>query len=373
MFKMTQIKMILAATILMQIFTTHALAQSSATQNQENNWKKHKVCGKDTKFFQKYCLELIEFSYKSKKPLKHSALVLSGFIQNAKIWDLIPNKDISVAKYLMNRGIKPYVLHVRGIGNSEYIPFTNLDDIAIDDIPMALNFLTKKEKRRLIVIGHSQGAITAAASLSGLIRCGINKNCFNKAVSLKRQLQVKKFVLLAGNSSMTITKRTNFLTPWVKLANRPIIGGALKLIDKFDIETITKYTKRTADIGYWKNLYVLKNVSKESRRALWQKTVDTTTSGIVFQFVDAINEGDITSKGGDSYTKNLNNIRIPVYQQTYEHDQLAEPDLTYNHSFSFIGSRNKNFEIVKGVAHEDFFMEKKLHSILDPVVEFILD
>ena len=332
----------------------------------------HKICGTEGRLERKYCLEIIEFKYKSNLPKKSAALLVSGFFQNVHIWDLLPEDQVSLAQYMMeNYGIQPYVVHVRGIGNSDYVPDTNLDDISIDDIPMALDFITKKEKSKVILIGHSQGAITSLATMSGLTRCGKANNCFKKEVAEQRQKNVSSLGLLAGNSAMTIDDENNFLLKLAPLAWNSKIQATLRWLDEIDIELATKFTGPLAMIGLWDNLYLIENVTPKSRKALWQKSVDTTTGNISIQFAQAIKTRDLLSVGGHSYSKHSKFVKIPVIQQTYADDQLAEPSPTRNDSFANIGSSNKQFDLVPNCAHEDFFMEKPLHRIVDPVLQFV--
>lgn len=334
----------------------------------------HKTCDKDSRLNKNYCLEIIEFKYKSKLPKKGIALLIPGFFQNAYIWDLLPHHNISVAKYMMeNFGIHPYVLHVRGIGNSDYIKDTNLDDIAIDDIPLALKFLFKKEQQKIILIGHSQGSITSLASLSGLSKCNNKINCFDKEVAISRQKLVKSLALLGGNSAMTIEREDNFLRKLLPFGLNPILQKILLFKNKIDVDVLTKISGPLAFINYWENLYVLKNVSKKSRKALLTKTVDTTSANIILQFTYALRNGDLKTIDGYSYSKNAFNISIPTILQTYEHDELAEPNPTYRDTFLNIGSSTKEFNYVKDCAHEDFFMERNLHELLNPVFKFVLN
>jgi pimeloyl-ACP methyl ester carboxylesterase len=334
--------------------------------------KSHQVCGKDTRLNKKYCLEVIEFEYKSSKPKQEVAMLVSGFFQNAYIWDLLPEDNISLAEYMMeNYGIHPYVLHVRGIGNSDYLSNTNLDDIAIDDIPMGLNFISQKEMKQVILMGHSQGAITSLASMSGLTRCGRGNNCFKTTTATKRQSVVKRLALLAGNSAMTMDRPDNFLFPLAPLGWNKTIQHTLKWIDRIDIEIATKFTGPISFISLWDNLYVLKNVGAKARKALWKKTVDTTTGDIIVQFANAIKKKGIRSVGGHAYTDFARNVKVPVIQQTYEYDQLAEPWPTKDDTFSKIGSSEKVFDFVANCAHEDFFMSARLHQWLDPVFNFV--
>ncbi|GAB4010785.1 MAG: hypothetical protein Fur0010_04100 [Bdellovibrio sp.] len=353
------------------LFILITLSLFSSLQASED-FIKREFCGRDSRLFKSYCLEMVEFKYRSKLPLAGRILLVPGFFQNYHIWHLVPEQGISVARYLMEKyGLQPYVLHVRGIGDSDYIKDSNLDDIAIDDIPRALSELNLINGGPVYLMGHSQGAITSLAALSGLSRCA-KKNCFKKDVALKRQKLVKKLALLAGNQAMSIDREDNFLLPLMKLANVGVLRSTLRLIDEIDVKLVTDLTGPVAFINYWENLYVLENVPDVSRKALWKKSVDTSTAEIVIQFAEGIENRNIKAVGGENYTDGAANIEIPVVQQTYDRDELAEWEPTKRDTFEKIGSKEKEFFVVKNRSHEDFFMNKKLHSDLDQVLSYLL-
>ncbi|PIP95364.1 MAG: hypothetical protein COV37_14445 [Bdellovibrio sp. CG11_big_fil_rev_8_21_14_0_20_39_38] len=328
-------------------------------------------CQKDSRLKKNYCLEMMEFAYRSPFPKKGTVLLIPGFFQNVNIWHLDPEKGVSVARYLMEKfGLHPFVLHVRGIGHSDYVKDSNMDDIAIDDIPRAIDELSTLSGGPIYVMGHSQGAITAAASLSGLTRCG-KKNCFKPEVAELRQSKVKKLAMLAGNLAMSIDREDNFLLPLMKLADSKILRSTLRAIDEIDVKLVTSLTGPVAFLNYWENLYLLENAPDDSRRALWKKSVDTSSAEIVIQFAEGIENRNIQCVGGTAYSKGAENLKLPVVQQTYDQDELAEWEATRRDTFEHIGSQNKKFLLVKNRAHEDFFMNKNLHSDLDSVVEFL--
>ena len=99
-----------------------------------------RVCGKELMAARKYCLEL-----KSKgRPSKNQtiALLVPGFTQNARIWDLSPKLGISVVDYLEKKfNIHSFVLNTKGVGASDYLPLQNLDFMAMDDIRIVMDFL----------------------------------------------------------------------------------------------------------------------------------------------------------------------------------------------------------------------------------------
>ena len=100
--------------------------------------------------------------------------------------------------------------------------------------------------------------------------------------------------------------------------------------------------------------------------------MDTSTKGILFQFARGVIDKDIkTRKSGLSWPRNNKNIRVPLFQQTYGDDKLADPISTERDSYSYIGSRNKQYETIWDRGHEDFFMNRDLHADLDSVFKFL--
>ncbi|MBC76653.1 MAG: hypothetical protein CME64_11620 [Halobacteriovoraceae bacterium] len=332
------------------------------------DWSVHKTCGQDSREKQEYCLELIEFENKNDDA--KLVLLVSGFFQNAYIWDLLPNKEVSVARYLVEKwNLRPYVLHVRGIGNSDYVAGTNMDDIAMDDIEMAVDWLKEKSKDKIYIMGHSQGSITTQAYLAGLSKC-IVANCFNPAKAWSRQRKVKAVALLAGNTAMSVDRVDNKLDELAKMAL--FIRPAFRFFDEIDVKTLTRFTGPVSNLNLWQWLYNRHNTSKEARKALYTKTVDSTTNGILFQFAEGVRDRAIKTRTKLPYPSALPLIRIPVFQQLYADDPLAEAEATLKDNFHRIGSSNKEYEILQDRGHEDFFMNKNLHSDLDNVVEFLL-
>lgn len=331
------------------------------------DWKVHKFCGKDSRLKQDYCLEMIELENADINSTP--ALLIPGFFQNAHIYDLLPKKNISVARYLREKwNIHPFILHVRGIGNSDYLKKSDMDDVAIDDINMAVNHLHDMLNKKPLLIGHSQGAITAQAYLAGLSHC-ILAPCFDPVSAFKRQRKVKRAGLLAGNVSMSFDNPKNWLG---KIAG---VGVKLKrflaLFDEIDVKQAVRFTGPVAYLGFWEFLYELENVGPAARKALYQKSADSTSSGIVLQFAKGVEAKNIKTKSFISYSSGLKLVRLPVYQQVFSEDPLAEPEATFRDSFSKIESKNKKFEVVKKRGHEDFFMSESLHPDLDSMMRFL--
>lgn len=336
------------------------------------DWTAHRTCTKDTRFLQNYCLELMELAKAPNQKPKHVLLLVSGLFQNTNAWDLIPEQNISMARYLRDKfNAHIFVLHTRGISNSDYVRQTNLDDLAIDDIPLAVKFILKNTLKRPIIIGHSQGSIVTQAFAAGLSRCGIEKNCFLKPVALARNAMVRGIGLIAGNPTLTTDRNDNFLIPLATLGRNKAIQHLIRKWDHIEIELLTRYTGVATFLGVWRNIYVLENVSQEARKAIWQKTVDSTTGEILIQFAYAVQNKDLTTRGGISYKSGLKNISAPLYQVAMEKDKLAPPISTKS-AFDHIGSRNKRFEVVAGRGHLDFYMNAKFHSDMDSMMKFLI-
>jgi len=333
------------------------------------DWKPHQHCSKSVKG-QKYCLELVEF--KNNNPNAQKILLLPGLFQNAFIFDLIPHKGISIARYMIEKwNLHPFVLHTRGVGNSDYLSNSSMDEIAIDDIRNAVDYLYKLNgNKKVLILGHSQGAITTQAYLSGLDYCLVAP-CFNPIASLARQRKIKKAALLAGNSAMSFEGKS-ILTPISHAALKAKL--LLRPLDEIDMNTLTKITGLVTRVPFWEILYNRENVSQESRDALYKYSVDTSTKGILLQFASGVINKEIKTRITNlSYPKNNRNIRIPLMQQTYGDDKLADPISTKRDSFYYIGSRKKIYETIHNRGHEDFYMNKNLHHELDSVLKFLTE
>tara|TARA_B100001971_G_scaffold215190_1_gene259705 strand:+ start:148239 stop:149303 length:1065 start_codon:yes stop_codon:yes gene_type:complete len=326
------------------------------------DWNIHKVCENQK------CLEIVEIQ--NHKPGAKKILLMPGLFQNAYIFDLLPTKGISLARYMIEKwNLHPFILHTRGVGSSDYIPNSNMDSIAMEDIPKAINYLYRLNGNKKILIGgHSQGAITLQASLAGLSQCLVVP-CFNPIVANSRQRKIEKVALLAGNTAMSFEYKSIL---------EPISQAALKAhllfrpLDEIDLNTFTKITMLVTRVPFWEFLYNRENVSQEARDALYKYSVDTSTKGILLQFAKGVINKDIrTEKSGFSWPKNNRFIRVPLFQQTYGDDKLADPISTKRDSFAHIGSREKEYETIWDRGHEDFFMNQDLHRDLDSVFSFL--
>lgn len=347
------------------------ITAAQAAFEYRKDWKVHKICGEDARLKTPYCLELIELE--NKNPQARPALLIPGLFQNAYIWDLIPEDGISAARYLREKwNVRPFILHVRGIGNSDY-PLkskSNMDDIAMSDIELGVDSLYEMFNEKIFLIGHSQGSITSQMYLAGIDRCLV-ATCFNPVSALKRQRKVKAAGLLSGNTAMSVDNPDNKLDEIAISALK--LKPALKFLDEIDVKTLVRLTGPVGYLNIWEWLYNRHNTEAKARKALYTKSADTTTLGILIQFAQGIRDRAIKTSSKIPYPSMLSWIRLPVFQQVYEDDSLNEPAGTIRDNFLRIGSKNKEYEIVPDRGHEDFYMNKDLHSDLDSVMRFLVN
>ncbi len=338
------------------------------------DWKSHIYKAKSSLTNKSYDLELIEFIQKDDRD-DVILLLIPGYFQNAHSFDLLPEKEISVMRYL-HRKLKmhTFVLHPNGIGKSDYVKKSSIDDIAIDDISNAISFL-KKYKKKIFVLGHSNGGMTLQAHLGGLTRSG-RGNIFSETIAEQRQAEIEAVVISAGNVCMTdsrdllIRSRAKKIGHTFKgvIAKLGWINGAM--ITRRLIPSKFFGKKSAAYHSFWEFLYHQENVSKEAMKALYDKTIEGTSARSLVQYIEAINSDGIYSLGGDPYQRGLFNIKLPFLQMTYELDTLADPTNTKKDNFSHIQSEIKEFHYFENQGHEDFMMAEKCLQNLNVVTAF---
>ena len=354
-----------------------AAAKGPARDWHQPDWLPHEIC-----LAAHRCLEVIEIRYPDTRPVNGVALLIPGFTQNARFWDLWPEHRISYAHHLMDElGIKVYLLNVNGIGNSDRARHGNMDDIAIDDIPAALAFVSKAENQRVLVAGHSQGGITLLASLSGLTRNAQGLPEFSKSVAQERQALVRGALAIASN----VTMRSEL--PWTSLFRRVIralYGLRGFLARNFDALKPSalggRFIQKLVQMpqwGAWDFLYTVGSLSPGVRELIHTETIDGTSSGILNQFTAAMvanraNEG-VQATHGPYYwegLKNLEDIRIATI--FFEDDSMARPRAGLEDTFMRIPSPLKIYRSLPDQRHEDFAFQPKLHFELDDVLAAML-
>lgn len=315
-----------------------------------------------------YELELIEFNFSNADgPI---LLMVPGYFQNAFVFDLLLEQNISLARYLSTHfNYHMFVLHPNGIGNSDYIKKSNLDDIAIDDIAGAISVLSVSYKKDIYLMGHSNGAISIQCYLGGLTRSE-SGNRFDANVSKHRQANISGAFLFAGNVCMTDDNPQSSLQKVSRFGLR--ISFLLKRLGWINALLLTRFISPTKIFGkmsvaYWKLwgfLYHIPNVGRDSRKALYNLTLDGTSAATLLQYSQGVLNNSIRTTAQVEYKEGLKNIEIPISQTTFGLDPLAVPAQTKRDNFSQFGSKDKTFIIIPDQGHEDFMMVAAFHSVV---------
>lgn len=324
-----------------------------------------------------YELELIEFEFSDKDgPV---LLMVPGYFQNAFVFDLLPEESVSIARYIARHfNFHIYVLHPNGIGESNYIKKSDLDDIAIDDIHAAVEILKASHNKPLYVMGHSNGSITLQTYFGGLSRED-NGNAFNSVLASHRQDGIDGMILFAGNVCMTDDDDKSELKKTSRIGKR--ITFLLRTLGWINACLLTRVVSSTKiwgrlSVAFWKLwsfLYHIDNVSKEVRKELYNRTLDGTSAATLIQYSKGVVGGCIQTTKGINYSEGLQNIKIPTVQVTFGLDPLAVPGPTKRDNFSKIGSARKQFYAFEGKGHEDFMMVKDYHSVVLEPFQFLMD
>jgi|GEM_PF-6018652 len=338
-----------------------------------SHWKPHEISATSSKTNKPYSLEIIEFKVTTEQCKNAPILLLiPGYFQNAYSWDLLPNKNISVVNFIKNHScFHTFSLHPNGIGNSDYVRLSNIDDVAIDDISHAINYLKENFKKNIFVLGHSKGAITLQAYLSGLTRSK-NGNYFDKKVAIKRQQKVEAFGLSAGNVCMSDNDQKTQIDTLSRIGTRiQFLNNRLgwinaKILTRIISPAHGPFSRLSAAyFRVWEFLYHIENTSKEARAALYELTIEGTSSPTLTQFSKGVLNGCIRNTSGEKYNEGLKNIKIPAFQMTYSLDPMAVPEFTKRDDFDYIGSKDKDFISFTNQGHEDFMMNPKFHENLN--------
>ena len=358
----------------------------------------HRVCDQ-------FCIEVLELKTStlpapSPQPPLHRGVVLliPGFFHNYRIFDLSPETDESYARLLRDRlGLKVYFFHPRGIGASDRPLQLTMDDIASRDLPLALEFVARREKERVLLIGHSQGSIVAQASLGGLSPARDNSpgGRFDPALARARQSHVRGLVLLAGNVAMRgfmsdIAQYDSAVGPWLeRLGWFParLLTARLSPV-RADASlrhwgplawVIGNPLSGPHSIAYWAPgwafLYRRENISPELWLKNYDRSLQSTSAGIIRQFARAVSGDGLHTLSDVSYREALPQIDVPTIQLTFGSDPMANAESTRVDDYDHIGrdaSVRRGFHTFANQGHEDFFMNRSLAEEHLPWIERLL-
>jgi len=320
-----------------------------------------------------HCLEIVKLDYASTIPVKGVAVLVPGFFQNGADFDLIPEQGISFARYLMKeKGLQIYFVHVRGIGNSDVVPHSNLDDIAMDDLPAAFKYVSELEHQKVIVIGHSQGGITSKAAISGLDHCG-SLDCFNTATAANRQKYIRGILSIGANQSMS-TRFHKEILPFMGSMGwflRSLTSRFADYVPARELLTAFPAEKKIAFLKFWSFLYTPAAVSRDARTAIMENTLDGSSIGIINQYADGIHNGGLRNSSGEAYVDALKNIHVSIAEVAFENDFFSPPEETYDDTVLKLDPRFRAFFSFPNQAHEDFMMLPHLAPEFSDAIDWL--
>lgn len=335
-----------------------------------DDWIRHQLCdevrGPQGEALPR-CLEVIELGAKPTYR-RATALLIPGMFHNGAVFDLMPERGISFARFLVSQGVEVYLLHVRGIGGSELPPGTGIDGLVIEDLPAAIDFVAAQAGEPILALGHSQGAMTLQAALSGLRWCEGGVPCFDGEVARARQAQVRAVGLFTGNVALTTPSRRLHALAGVAQA----IEGPLERAGKVPGRRLFLTGYDLFGEGGFDILFTPGRHPPEVTRALLARSVEHTLGSIGARFAQGIAEGGVQS-GGQRWADHLDKLLVPTLQVTFGGDLLAPPETTWRDDFRHIGAEKKRFKRVAGQSHEDFLLSPEGHAQHWMTVQELID
>lgn len=333
-------------------------------------------------------------------------ILWEGFYQNGLFFDLIPGK-ISIAEFTCLKGFDVWIIDSRGNGCSTGKHFAaSMDDFAALDIPAVIEFVAGKTGIKPVYVGHSQGGNTALMCMMGVCKKPDGTVYLSDELAVKRQDSLKALVTLGSYLDFTFSKASSLqqfvkngivlnlfkhklkiisshrLLMLLKIFNRLPVPVPIKLRQKmiessflrvllFPLTILLNFISLS---GAWSFLYHIPNVSKESRKNLFYKTMEATYWGILAQYHNAIfNQRMMSSDGSVNYSENYHKIKTPVSVVTMEFDSLADPVETKLNMFPKLGSQKIFYTEWKGQGHEDFAMNPEYFHQLTDVLKNITE
>lgn len=282
------------------------------------------------------------------KPGTMPVILCHGLSYNALFWDLDPS--CSFADYLSRQGYDVWSVSLRGCGLSQkwvwkldsaatnivggavrritagklaptgYATvdpkFANwdLDDHINYDVPAFMHLVKHHTGAKEVAwVGHSMGGIIAIAHLTRYQNPGIGK-------------------LVTVGSQMTMPDGQlfiQFVTEMIK-TRKGQLGG------KFD-KQLAMDTHKSMNNMFFNE----RHTKPEVYEALCTWANDVPSIGLLQQYMALAKTGELTdSKGQFNYTRNLANVKAPIFISCGEKDQLAPP-VVQKYVYDNVGSQQK--------------------------------
>jgi len=328
-------------------------------------------------------------------------ILWEGFFQNGIFYDLISGNG-SIAEFVNRHGYDIWIINSRGNGGSTGKHYaTSMDDFAAIDIPFVIDFVFAKTKMKPVYIGHSQGGNTALISMMGACKSKDGTVYLSDEESEKRQSSLKALVTLGSYLDFTFSKFSslqhfvrngiafNFFCYTLRIISSSKLLKILKIFKRIPVPVPISLRQAMAKSLFlrillfpltiilnlvsineaWSFLYHIPNVSKESRKSIFYKTMQATYWGILAQYQRAILYEKMMSLDNKvNYSDHYPKINLPISVVTMEFDTMADPVETRKVMFEKISSEKKYFTEWKGQGHEDFVMNPDyFHQLIDAI------
>jgi predicted alpha/beta hydrolase len=343
--------------------------------------------------------------YRLPRPGGRALILWPGFFQSAVVYDL-PAEPLTLAEHLHQRGFDLWLVHPRGTGGSGGARLrSSLDDYAASDLPAIIAFVADKVAQPPLLVGHSQGGITAILSLmgatfrhdgtialsdgearqrqsllAGLVTLGAFPSFVSSQPSALHRFVRDGFSLRIFGSTLhiplapllRIVRLVPFLPvpPGVRWRQALLASPALRCL----LYPLYALLRLASLLPAWEFLYHIPNVSLRARERLFLLSIEGTFGDILEQFYQAVLHSRLCSLDGRvDYSAEYARIVLPVSFITMELDGFVDQPSLVRYLYEVVSSSLKQRLHIPGIGHEDFFMNAAHYSQLSAGIEQLRD
>lgn len=344
--------------------------------------------------------------YRLPRPGARALILWPGFFQSAVVYDL-PAEPVTLAEHLHQRGFDLWLVHPRGTGGSGGARLrSSLDDYAASDVPAIIRFVADKVPQPPVLVGHSQGGITAISSLlgaafrhdgsielsdaeaqqrqsalAGLVTLGAFPSFVSSEPSALQRFVRDGFALRGFGATLLriplppllrIVRRMPFVPvpPGVRWRQALLASPALRGL----LYPLYGLLRWLSLLGGWEFLYHIPDVSLRARERLFLLSIEGTFSDILEQFYRAVLHSRLCSLDGRvDYSSEYARLTLPVCFITMELDGFVDPPSLVRYLFEVVSSTLKQRVHIPGIGHEDFFMNAAHYTQLSAGIEQLCD
>jgi predicted alpha/beta hydrolase len=339
--------------------------------------------------------------YRLPRPGARALILWPGFFQSAVVYDL-PAEPETLAEHLYQRGFDLWLFHPRGTGGSEGARLrSSLDDYSASDLPAIIAFVAGKVSLPPLLVGHSQGGITAIVSLMGASFRHDGSVALSDADSRQRQSALGGLVTLGAFPSF-IAEHETALQRFVREGfSLKLVGRVFKipLPPLIRLVRLVPFVPVPPDVRWrqaliasralrlmlfplywllgllgrleaWEFLYHVPNVSRKARERLFLLTIEGTFGDILEQFYRTVFAAQMRSfDGGVDYSAEYKRLSLPVAFVSMELDGFVDEPSLVKWMFDAVSSDLKQHVHIPSIGHEDFFMNPKYHAQVSAAIE----